>query len=203
MDEKEAISRLKRGDISGLEELVLRYQDKAMHAAYLIVQDRPIAEDVAQNAFLQAYCKMGQFDDSRPFGPWFLRSVVNAAIKAAKRRDRSISLEDEDSDSNLHLFEKLAGSLPSPEAIVERAEIRQQVKQSLEKLSSDQRAAVVLRYYLELNETQMTEEMHRPATTINWWLHSAKKRLREILRPAEGGQEESNGKIPPQNESKE
>ena len=82
MEEQKAIARLKRGDISGLEALVRKYQVQAVRAAYLIIRDRALAEDIVQAAFLRAYERIGQFDAGRPFGPWFLRSVVNDAVKA-------------------------------------------------------------------------------------------------------------------------
>ena len=203
MDELEAIACLNQGNPNGLEELVRRYQTRAVHVAYLIVQDRSMAEDVAQNAFLQAYRKIEQFDSSRPFGPWFLRSVVNAAIKVADRQKRSVSLDVDEEDVSLKLIEKLVDQHSGPEEIAEQIETRLQVQQALEKLSPEQRAAIVLRYYLELNEDEMVEKLQRPSSTVNWWLYSAKKRLRGILHPAEVEREESSGKVPLEKGSKE
>ena len=185
MDEQEAIARIKRGDVTGLEELVLRYQARAVHTAYLILQDGPTADDVAQGAFLQAYQKIGQFDGRRPFGPWFLRSVVNAAIKAANRQRRSISLDADDDDGSLLTFERLADPRPCPEEMAQQAETRQVVQQALARLAPEQRAAAVMRYYLELNEAEMTQTLRRPSSTVKWLLHSAKKRLWQLLRPVE------------------
>jgi RNA polymerase sigma-70 factor, ECF subfamily len=54
-----------------------------VRAACLITRDVALAEDVVQEAFLQAYRSIRHFDLSRPFGPWFMRSVVHAAVKAA------------------------------------------------------------------------------------------------------------------------
>lgn len=65
-DERRAIARLKQGDIGGLEELVKSHQTRAMRAAYLIVRDRALAEDVVQDAFVRAYEKIAHFDESRP-----------------------------------------------------------------------------------------------------------------------------------------
>jgi len=187
MDEQEAIARIKRGDISGLEELVLLYQARAVHAAYLIVQDGPTAEDVAQSAFLNAYQKISQFEDWRPFGPWFLHSVVNAAIKVANQQKRSISFDkdmDED-DDNLQISERLANFQDCPEEIALQAETRQAVQMALKRLPPEQRAAIVMRYFLELSAVEMTHELRRPTSTVKWLLHSAKKRLRQLLRPKE------------------
>lgn len=90
MDEPDAIHRLKRGDIDGLEVLVRRYQLQAVRAASLIVRDPSLAQDVVQTAFVRAYERIGSFDARRPFGPWFLKLVVNDAIRAAARRSREV-----------------------------------------------------------------------------------------------------------------
>ena len=92
MEEREAIARLNRGDIAGLETLVRQYQVQAVRTAYLITRDRALAEDIVQAAFLRVYERIGQFDTKRPFGPWFLRSVVNDAIKAATRHEHQVYL---------------------------------------------------------------------------------------------------------------
>ncbi len=85
MEEQEAIARLKRGDVGGLEALVHKYQVKAVRTAYLVVRDRALAEDIVQAAFLRAYERIGQFDAGRPFGPWFLRSVAYEFLRLTAR----------------------------------------------------------------------------------------------------------------------
>src|SRR3954467_7626853 len=93
MDEREAIARLAGGDISGLELLVSRYQVQAVRAAYLVCRNSALAEDIVQEAFLRAYERIEQFDPDRPFHPWFLRMVVNDALKAASRAGKVVSLD--------------------------------------------------------------------------------------------------------------
>ena len=96
MDEREAVDRLKRGEVGALEALVRRYHTRAGRAAYLIVRDHALAEDVAQDAFVRAYKGIGRFDSGRPFGPWFMRIVVNEAVGAARGRERTASYEGGD-----------------------------------------------------------------------------------------------------------
>lgn len=69
MTEQEAIQALRRGDVAGLEVLVRRYQLKAVHAAFLVTQDKGTAEEVVQNAFLRVAERIDQFDVTRPFAP--------------------------------------------------------------------------------------------------------------------------------------
>ena len=183
MEEQEAITRLKRGDIGGLEALVRQYQVRAVRTAYLITRDRALAEDIVQAAFLRAYERIGQFDAGRPFSPWFLRSVVNDAVKAAARRQRQVSLEAGYEGEETSLADLLADPNPGPADLVEAAETRQAVWAALGKLPPAQRAAIVLRYYLGLSEAEMADELACPPGTVKWRLHAARKRLRTLLRP--------------------
>lgn len=181
--EREAIRRLQRGDISGLTTLVRRYQVQAVRAAYLITQDRQLAEDVVQAAFLRAYQHIEQFDPERPFAPWFYRSVVNAAVQTARRSQRQISLDE---GEEVILADLLPDPSPGLDETAEAEEIQQTVRQALRQLSPEQRAAVVMRYYLDLSEAEMAAEMQVPPGTIKWRLHNARKQLRLLLRGKPG-----------------
>jgi RNA polymerase sigma-70 factor (ECF subfamily) len=181
MEESEAIARLKQGNLEGLEELVRRYQVQAVQAAYLVVRDRPLAEDVVQAAFIRASDKIDQFDDQRSFGPWFLRSVLNAAIKAARSEERLVSLDD-DQDGIPALAGRLASSDPLPGQWVESEETRQAVWQALGLLPPGERAVIVMRHFLEMSDAEVAAELDRPLTTVKWWLHTSRLKLRELLR---------------------
>jgi len=180
MEERGAVERLKRGDIGGLEALVGVYQVRAVRTAYLIVRDKALAEDVAQGAFVRAYERIGGFDEARPFGPWLMKIVVNDAIKAAKRRERTVRI---DGDGENLLLARLADAGPGPHDEAEESETRRRVWAALETLPPAQRAAVVQRYYLGMNEAEMAEAGEASPGTIKWRLHVARKSLAKLLRP--------------------
>ena len=180
--EAEAVRRIQRGDTSGLEQLVQRYQLHAARAAYLVVRDRSLAQDVVQSAFVRAFERIGGFDAERAFGPWFLKLVLNDAIKAAKRRAREVSLDETDAHGVVsnHVVDRAIG----PEEILVQAETTEHVWAALGQLTPAQRAAIVQRYYLDLSEADMTAALGCPRSTIKSRLHAARERLRTILRPA-------------------
>ena len=182
MDEREAIERLKRGDAGGLRALVETHYDRAARAAYLVVRDPALAEDVAQGAFVRAYDKIGTFDAKRPFAPWFMRLVVNDAVEAARRRERRRTLP-----LDLLGAEDIAAGLADPaggpQELVEEAEERRRVWAALEKLLPAQRAVIVQRYFLDMSEAEMSESGGTPTGTIKWRLHAARKSLSKLLRP--------------------
>jgi len=178
MDEKQAIQRLKQGDLGGLEFLVHRYQVKAVRTAYLITRDLGLAEDVVQDSFLQVSRSIRGFDNARPFEPWFLRSVVNASVKMMQRSARQVQVREEADES---LFAELIARVESVEEQVESIEIQNQIWDAMQKLSPRQRAVIVQRYFLEMSEKEMAEEAGSAVGTVKWMLHAARARLRGLL----------------------
>ena len=185
MDDRIAISRIKQGDLNGLDVLVNRYQARAVHAAYLVVYERALAEDIVQSAFVKVAEKIDQFDEERPFAPWFFRIVLNDAIKAAKRRKQTISL-GQLPDATRTLADWLTDPAPPPWKLVEQEETRQLVLKAIQSLTPEQRAVVVMRYFLEMSEAEMSMKMDRPLSTIKWWLREARKRLRHRIGSSHG-----------------
>lgn len=179
--EEQAVARLKQGDLSGLEALVERYQVRAVHAAVLILHDRELAEEVAQNTFFQAAQKIHQFDERRPFGPWFMRSVVNAALQEAKRQQRMAPLYAGSDNEAEEAARWLIDPDQCPEGLVETEALHDALWKALDQLSPNQRAVVVMRYVQERSEMEITQSFQRPLTTIKWWLHAAREKLRRIL----------------------
>jgi RNA polymerase sigma-70 factor (ECF subfamily) len=181
MDDPIAISRLKQGDLSGLEHIVNRYQVQAVYAAYMIVYDQALAEDVAQTAFIKVAERIRQFDENRSFAPWFFRIVINDALKLVKRQKRNVSL-----DGNVgELAKWLADPSLHPEKLMEQEEMSQLILKAIQSLSPEQRAVVVMRYFLEMSEAEMSVRMERPFSTIKWWLREARKRLRQLINASQ------------------
>ena len=177
MDEQQAIQRLKDNDIGGLEFLVMRYQVKAVRTAYLITRDIGLAEDVAQDAFLQAYRSIRGFDAARAFEPWFMRSVVNASVKMMQKSARQVEVGDDADEVISQLFE----CVQSVESQVEASEVQRQIWDAMQELSPRQRAVIVQRYFLEMSEKEMAVESGAAPGTIKWLLNAARERLRSLL----------------------
>ncbi len=182
MDERKAIQLLKKDNISGLEFLVHEYQVKAVRTAYLITRDVGLAEDIVQEAFLTVYRSIRTFDTTRPFEPWFMRSVVNAAVKVMQRSARQVEVGDEADES---LFAEIVSRVESVEEQVESIEIQNQIWNAMRKLSPRQRAVIVQRYFLEMNEKEMAVESGVALGTVKWLLNAARERLRDVLERSE------------------
>ena len=184
MEEQLSIMQLQKGDMAGLEYLVRKYFLIAVRASYLIVQDQSLAEDIVQTCFLNASEKIDQFDITKKFGPWFLRSVINYSITVCKKQSRFVSLDIEnDSEHLLKTLDWLPDYETGPEDNAITEEIRQAIWAALGQLSPQQRAAIVMRYYLNLKENEITQELNKPLSTVKWLLYSARTQMRKLLSP--------------------
>ena len=173
--ESDAITRLKRGDIGGLEVLVQLYQSKALESACLITRDYAMAEDLVQSAFLRIYERIHQLDSSRPFGPWFIRSVVNSALNAVT--GIPVASLDIETDEGVEFL----SPAPDMQDTFEAAETREEIFAALEQLPPRQRAAIVLRYYLDLSDKEIAASLEVPPGTVRRRLHDARQRLKHLL----------------------
>ena len=175
-DELPAIARLQRGDIGGLEPLVRQYHARAVRCAYLVVHDHALALDIAQTAFVRVFERIGQFDASRPFAPWFFKLVLRDARKVAERHARSTSIAATAQAQNVDPD-------PGPEDLWEQRELAHTVIAALAALAPAERTAIIQRYYLGLSEAEIATASQTPLGTIKWRLHAARQRLRPLLQP--------------------
>jgi RNA polymerase sigma-70 factor (ECF subfamily) len=154
-----------RGSASDLEALFDAHWSRAHRAAYLVVHDASLAEDIAQEAFLAAIRNLDRFDRRRPFGPWLHRIVVNRAIDAA--RARSLRRETE-------LTETVAD--PGEEAPVDRT-----VLAALAALPPEQRAVIVMRHLLGYTPGEIARALDLPRGTVNSRLRRGLDAMQERL----------------------
>ena len=173
MNEKEAVKRVQQGQMDGLAVLVQLHQSAARRTAFLVCHDESLAEDVVQNAFIRVYERISQFDENRAFAPWFNRIVVNDTLTAVSRRG-SVSLESQP-------VSELPTLDPGLYERLEAAETREAIWQTLEKLSPAQRAVIVLRYYYDLSDQEISVALDCPPGTVRRRLHDARQRLRKLL----------------------
>lgn len=179
-EELKAIKQLQSGDIGGLEVLVRQHQLEAIRAVYLITQDRAQAEDIVQAAFIRVYERIGQFDSSRPFRAWFLKSVINDALKVVTRRKDHQPIENVDTGEQ---HSGLPIQADDPATLIEHAQTSEEVWTILSDLPPEQRATIVMRYYLDFSQAEIADELKIPLGTVKWRLHAARRSLKTALAP--------------------
>ncbi|MDX6537170.1 MAG: hypothetical protein QOD37_1511 [Gaiellales bacterium] len=155
--ERALIQAARRGDPGAVEDLYRRHWRPAYRAAFLVTRDAHAAEDIAQEAFLQAIRVLDRFDRARPFAPWLHRIVTNRALDWARAHALRRPVE-------------ATGELAAPAA---RSELSDDVAEAIGRLAPDQRAVIVLRYLLEHTPGEIAEMLDLPRGTVNSRLRRA------------------------------
>ena len=167
------------GDSDAFGELVRRYERRAFAIAYRLLGHRHDAEDLVQDSFMVALDRLERFDIRRPFGPWFFRILVNLGHNArgareVRRTEELVEgLRDEGRGDEGRGDEGLAR--------LEREEIGKKVKEALSELTERQRLVVQLHELEDFSTREVSEMLEIAEPTVRWTLHSARKRLREVL----------------------
>lgn len=133
------------------------------------------ADDVVQDADVRAWLARDRLDADRPFRPWYLRVVANAARNARRGRGRRAALELRSGRSTV---EQLA---PDPAERIVADEALQHALTALNGLRADDRLIIGLRYFEHLGERDVAEVLGCPAGTVKSRLSRALGRLRSEL----------------------
>jgi RNA polymerase sigma-70 factor (ECF subfamily) len=163
-----------RGALAGSEadlELLFRtHWPRAYRAAFLIVHDHAAAEDIAQEAFVQAIRRLDRFDRRRRFAPWLTTIVVNRAIDWTRARTAR---------------RESGQPAPETEAAPERPVglHSDEVIEALASLTPEHRAVVVLRYVLEYTPGEIARMLDLPRGTVNSRLRRGLDALEATLTP--------------------
>jgi len=176
-DDAEFIEKVRGGNGSAFEGLVRKYQNRLYTALVHISGSRQEAEDIAQDAFVQAYRKLHLFAGNSSFYTWLYRIAVNAAISRKRKKRAEFSVEqtqavtgDEPLDKSERVDERLLRE--------ERANI---IQIALTRLPEEFRVVLVLREMEAFDYEAISETLDLPVGTVRSRLHRARVQLKEIL----------------------
>jgi RNA polymerase sigma factor (sigma-70 family) len=163
-----------RHELADFERFYERCYPVAYRTALGIVRDPTLAADVTQDAFVQAYRQRDRFRGDAPVVTWLYRIVVNEALAGLRRRargPREIDLSD-------------TWTEPGSTGDVGRVADRLAVGAALDDLAPKARAAVVLRYYLDLDYATIASILGTSSSNVGAMLSRSLDRLRDLLEPA-------------------
>lgn len=167
----ELIARCKAGDQAAHYKIYKLYSKAMYNVGYRITRSEEDAEDVLQEAFVNAFRNIGSYRGDATFGAWLKRIVVNKAINAlAKKKHESIP-DDENWD------------IPDEESTVDYGDdlTVERVRKGIEQLPDGYRSVLSL-YLLEgYDHQEIAEIMGITESTSKSQLNRAKSKLRELL----------------------
>jgi RNA polymerase sigma factor (sigma-70 family) len=181
LPDKEKITSLVRaaqaGEDLAFAELVCAYQDIAVAYATAILRDYHLAEDAAQEAFVEAYRELSALREPAAFTAWF-RTIIFKHCDRMTRRKRHLV-------AALDAALEVASPEPSPHEALELQETRASVWNAIAALPEAERAVVLLYYMGEHSQAVIAEFLNITANAVKTRLYSARKRLRKRMERVE------------------
>jgi len=182
------VQQCRSGDMQAFAALVAKYQDRIFNTIFRMCPQRADAEELAQETFLKALERIGQFRGRSEFYTWLFRIAVNLTISYRRRsgRIRFHSMTEPDGSGGGRtdaLIEAAAHrSNPGPAAAVIAGDTNRRVLESLEELDDDFRAVVILRDMEDMDYARMGRILDLPVGTVKSRLHRARSVLKEKLK---------------------
>lgn len=179
-DDAALVRRCQAGDAKSFEVLVARHTRFAGAVAMSVVSDYHAAMDVVQEAFVKVLSGLGKLEDPKRFKGWLRHIVRTTAIdwlrrrKVAGRSGESLPGQDDESSP-------LPAPDLRPEDLMERAELREQVRAEISGLPESQREIVMLKYLDGLSYEEISRATGLTVSTIESRLFRARTALRARL----------------------
>jgi RNA polymerase sigma factor (sigma-70 family) len=166
------VARARHGDHAAYESIVRRFQDMAVGYGYAVLGDLQLAEDAAQEAFLNAYSDLHALRDPAAFPGWFRRIVLKHVDRIRRRTRPHVPIDR---------MPEIVSREPGPDEVVERREVQDRVYAAMEALPEGQRVALTLFYIDGYSQGEISSFLEVPVGTVKSRLHAARKRLKERM----------------------
>ena len=170
-----ALRQAARGDSAAFADLVREHQGMVFSIGWHFLQDRSLAEDVAQEVFLELYRRLKEIQSPAHLKFWLRRVAAHRSIDQGRRsRNRR--------EQPMETTEMLE-ALPEPAVRAHGGDplLHKQLRRSLMLLAPKQRMMVLLRYQEDLGPAEIAEIMNIPVNTVKSTLHRALEELRGKL----------------------
>jgi len=174
---KNVITRAAGGNMDAFEHIYRTASGFVYNVALRVTNNRPSAEEVAQDVFLKIYRNLKNFEFKSSFKTWIYRIAVNTAINASKKTsretDRRVEYDDEAKQkTSIEIAQSASGELDNKEL----------VKRLLAMLNPDQRACIVLRSIEGLSYKEIADALHININTVRTRLMRARETLSRNLK---------------------
>lgn len=180
--DSEIVERVLSGDTAAYSELVLRYERSARALARAVLADEHSAADVAQEALVLAFTKLGRLRTAAHYGRWLMRIVRRQAIRAARRRRATVSLQTVPVETVPAATAAGSDSSAGCEALEER----QRLLKAINRLPANERLAIMLRYFEDYDTRSIAAATGSAESAVFKRLSRARQRLRAWLTEEEG-----------------
>jgi RNA polymerase sigma-70 factor, ECF subfamily len=177
----ELMLRVRAGDSISFGLLLERHRGPVIHFLYRMVQNQPIAEELAQEVFLRVYRSRASYEPTAKFTTWLFRIATHLALNWIRDQKYEKGQDRLDEDMPDGAAKQLRDYTPSIEQDLLREARLLEVRQAIETLPPKQRAAVLMHKYEELEYSQIAVSLNCSESAVKSLLFRAYEALRTRL----------------------
>jgi len=179
LDDEDIAARVLEGQTALFEVLMRRHNERIYRAARAILRDEDEAEDVMQQAYVNAYANLRQFDRRARFSTWLTRIAVNEALARVRRRGRYEALDENVLPAQETPMKTQRPSDPERQAFTK--ELGSLLEAAVDTLPDGNREVFVLRDIEGLSTTETAECLGVSDDVVKTRLSRARAALRRDL----------------------
>jgi len=167
--EHELIAHILDGNDEAYAALIDRYKQGLYHHCFNILHDEDTAEDVAQEAFIEAFVHLDRFNPQYRFSTWLYKIATNLALMRLRKR-RDIRMDEDELD-------RVMSTLPETEQLA----LYRELHDAVDGLQQPYRTVVSMHYWHGKSYGEIASSMGTSIGSVKGWMSRAKKQLKEVL----------------------
>jgi len=181
LSDPEIVRRVRAGDRALFEILMRRHNQRIYRAARAIVQDESDVEDVMQQAYINAFTHLHQFEERSQFSTWLTRIAVNEALARRHRTRVASSITERLDEGRGDIVDTITSPDPTPEQQVYARELQRVLEEAVDGLPDTYRTVFMLRDIEGLSTSETGEGLGLGEEAVKTRLHRARAMIRRAV----------------------
>lgn len=181
-DEAEIVQSVLDGDKNSYGLLVDAYSERIINYLARMAGSRYEAEELAQEAFIRAYCALHSYNPAYKFSTWLYKIATNLCLNYFKKQKRLVQVDDYQ-DEEGHTYWVLSDDDPNrdPALVAEKRDLQRQVQGAIDQLPAAYRTVILLRHLHGLSYQEIADVTEMPIGTVKSRLGRGRSRLADLL----------------------
>jgi RNA polymerase sigma-70 factor, ECF subfamily len=181
MDDGLLLQKLKAGDKSAFNELVMLYSSRVINTCYRFLLVKEDAEDLSQEVFIEVFQSIRSFRADAKLSTWIYRIAVSKCLDEIKKRNRKKRITSVGKMLHLEEVAKWIAGGSMPDKRIHENEKNQEVMEALNTLPDNQRVAFTLSKIDGYNNNEIAEIMNTTTIAVESLVYRAKKKVSSAL----------------------
>ncbi|MBM3785952.1 MAG: RNA polymerase sigma factor [Acidobacteria bacterium] len=177
----ELMLRVREGDTESFALLLERHRMPVIHFLFRMVQNQPVAEELAQEVFLRVYRSRANYEPTAKFTTWLFRIATHLALNWIRDKRHERGQESLDVEVQEGVSRQIADRAISAEQTMVRESRFDEIRRAIAGLPEKQRAAVLMHKYDEMEYSQIATVLECSESAVKSLLFRAYETLRARL----------------------